>query len=346
MLNNIFQKIKSQKEIINISQRLKQQKKIVVTFNGSFDILHAGHALALNEAKIQGNILIVPLNSDKSVKSYKGPNRPIIPQKQRALQLAALECVDYVVLYNETNSIKILDKIKPNIHCNGSDWGLNCIEREVVEKNKGQIYILKFTKGLSTSNLIKKILQVYKAPVNKAVFIDRDGTLNYNEPEYLHKIKDFKFTPGSIQALRKLSKTDYKIIIITNQSGIARGYYKESDIKKLHTWLKKYLKEKGIKIYDIIYCPHHPDITGPCKCRKPGTAMIEKMRDKYQLSLNDSWIIGDTLNEIIAGRCMNMKTIMTKTRGIGPKEKESKKIGPQFRIKTLAKAIGIILKNK
>lgn len=326
-------KIKTQKQISEISVNLKKQNKVVVTYNGSFDLLHAGHIQSLQEARQQGDVLIIALNSDKSVKSYKGPHRPIISQKNRALQLATLECVDYVVLFDQINSINILNKIKPNIHCNGADWGKNCVEREIIEKNKGRIHVLKFVKGLSTSNLIKKIIEVYKTPVNKAVFIDRDGTLNINKPEYLHKIQDFQFTPGAIPALKKLSKTDYKIIIITNQSGIARGYYKKSDLIKLNNWLINYLKNKNIRIDDILYCPHHPD--DKCKCRKPETGMIEQARDKYKLSLNDSWLIGDSECDILTGRLMNVKTILIADK------KPDFKIGPQFIAKNLKEAIEI-----
>lgn len=154
-------KIKTQEGIIGICRNLKKRKKTIVTYNGSFDILHLGHVKSLQEAKKQGDVLIVPLNSDKSIKAYKSPKRPIIPQSQRAQMLAALSCVDYVVIFNETNPIKILDKIKPDIHCNGADYGKNCIEKDIVEKNGGKIHILKWIPSLSTSKIIKKILEAY-----------------------------------------------------------------------------------------------------------------------------------------------------------------------------------------
>jgi len=154
-------KLKNQKSIIGIVSNLRKQGKKIVTYNGSFDILHLGHVKSLQEARKQGDVLIVPLNSDKSIKGYKSPKRPIIPQSQRAQMLAALSCVDYVVIFNELNPIKILDKIKPDIHCNGADYGKNCIEKDIVEKNGGRIYILKWIPGLSTSKIINKILDAY-----------------------------------------------------------------------------------------------------------------------------------------------------------------------------------------
>ena len=127
-------KLKTQNEIVQIARKLKERGKKVVALSGSFDILHSGHIQSLKEAKTQGDILIVLLNSDKSIKEYKGPARPINPQKERALVLAALEPVDYIVLFNEITPKKILEKIKPNIFCQGGDWGKDCIKRETVEK--------------------------------------------------------------------------------------------------------------------------------------------------------------------------------------------------------------------
>ncbi len=135
-------KIKSQKEIVKIIQGLKKKGKKIVTYNGSFDVLHFGHIESLKEAKKQGDILIIPLNSDKSIRLYKGSNHPINSQKKRAEALTVLECVDYIVLFDEINCKNILNKIKPNIHCNGSDWGKSCVERSVVEKNGGKIFII------------------------------------------------------------------------------------------------------------------------------------------------------------------------------------------------------------
>jgi rfaE bifunctional protein nucleotidyltransferase chain/domain len=278
-------KVKMQQEITEIVYRLKRQGKKVTTFNGSFDILHIGHVKSLKEAKSKGDVLIVLVNSDESIKSYKGPTRPIVSQAERVGILSSLESVDYVTIFDEINPILILDKIKPDIHCNGSDWGKNCIEREVVEKNGGKIHLLKWHKGFSTTGLINKIIEVYSLPPVKAVFIDRDGTINDNKNGYVHRIEDFDFLPNTIRALRELSKTNYKIIIITNQSGVGRGYYQKDQIKQLHRWLLKTLKNEGIRIDKIYYCPHRPE--DGCSCRKPKIGMlIEAVRD-FGISLSN-----------------------------------------------------------
>ena len=332
-------KIKNQKEIFKISQNLKRQGKKVVTFNGSFDILHLGHIKSLKEAKEQGDVLIVLVNSDKSIRIYKGLRRPIISQKERVETVAALEDVNYVTIFDEITPKEILDKIKPNIHCNGLDWGKNCIEREVVEKNGGKIHILKWSPGLSTTKLIKRILDVYSKPEVKAVFLDRDGTININRPEYLHKIEGFKFAPGAVSTLQRLSQTDYKIIILTNQSGINRGYFKKKDLRKLHQWLLKELRRKRVRIDKIYYCPHRSEDN--CSCRKPKIGLLIKASKNFDINLNKSWIIGDEEKDIKMGREANVKTVK-----IGKRLPKTSKIQPNYYAKNLLEAVKIILLEK
>jgi len=141
----------------SISKFLNSKGKKIVTTNGSFDLLHHGHIAFLKEARLQGDVLIVGLNSDSSIRKNKGPHRPLISQEHRAEMLLSLEFVDYVHIFNESTPIPFLNKIKPHIHVNGSEYGEDCIEADTVRKNNGQLYIIKIIKGFSTSALIKKI---------------------------------------------------------------------------------------------------------------------------------------------------------------------------------------------
>lgn len=293
-------KLKSQKQLVKLVKDLKNSGKKIVTCNGSFDVLHKGHFQKIKECGKQGDVLILCLNSDKSVRAYKGLGRPINSQKVRAENLAVLDDIDYLVIFDEINPKKILSEIKPDIHCVGRDWGKDCVERETVEKNGGKIYVARWKKGYSTSNLVK-------APSIKAVFLDRDGVINVNEPEYVHRKDDFKFAPGAIPALKKLSRTDYKIIIMTNQSGIGRGYFGEKDLKNLHEWMLEELEKENIRIDKIYYCPHAP--WENCSCRKPKTGMIKKAVKDFGMNLSKSWIIGDSEQDIKMGKEVNLKTI-------------------------------------
>src|SRR5204862_2624113 len=119
-------------DLRGLSVSLKAGGKRIVTLNGSFDLLHVGHLHILREAKRQGDVLIVGLNSDASVRGYKGPARPIIPRAERARMLLALRAVDYVHIFDEAVPMPFLEQVKPNVHVNGSEYGKDCIEAPTV----------------------------------------------------------------------------------------------------------------------------------------------------------------------------------------------------------------------
>jgi len=155
-------KIKTRKEIGKIVSKLRKENKKIVTCNGAFDLLHIGHIKFLQEAKEQGDILIVGLNSDSSIKRYKDKKRPILSEKYRAEILAALGCVDFVTIFSEKDPRPLLRIIKPDVHVNGIEYGEECIESKVVKKYGGRLHLVPMFKDFSTTNLIKKILRVYK----------------------------------------------------------------------------------------------------------------------------------------------------------------------------------------
>lgn len=155
-------KIVSLKKLISLRAEFRQAGKVVVTTNGSYDILHAGHVKSLEESKAQGDILIVGINSDASVRAYKSPDRPIIPEQYRAAVVAGLASVDYVFLFDELNPIAFVNALKPDVHTNGLDYGENCVERDAVVANGGRLHLLKKYEGISTSQIIDKILSVYR----------------------------------------------------------------------------------------------------------------------------------------------------------------------------------------
>jgi len=158
---------------------------------------------------------------------------------------------------------------------------------------------------------------------NKAIFLDRDGVIN-KEVNYLSNPDDFEFVKGSIKALKILKQKGYLLIVITNQSGIARGYFTKEILNEIHNKMIRILTQNNVELDDIFYCPHHPDITGPCKCRKPNPGMILTAKDKYNINLNDSFMVGDTLKDIKTGLNAKCKTVLVLT-GYGIEEQ--KKIG-------------------
>jgi len=135
----------------------------------------------------------------------------------------------------------------------------------------------------------------------KAAFLDRDGVINI-DTGYVGKIEDFKFKDGIFELLGLLQDLGFTLFVVTNQSGIARGYYSEDDFYKLTEWMKDELRKKGIEIKDVRFCSHHPDITGECECRKPKPGMILDLAKKYNIDLKNSIMIGDSKRDIEAAK--------------------------------------------
>ena len=131
----------------------------------------------------------------------------------------------------------------------------------------------------------------------KTIFLDRDGVIN-KEVNYLHKIDSFIFIDDIFESCQYFLSAGYEIIIITNQSGIARGYYSQNDYEKLTNWMLDQFTKNKVSILDIFYCPHSPDSN--CNCRKPKPGMFFSATKKHKINLNESWMIGDKETDIIA----------------------------------------------
>lgn len=156
-------KILSRRQLLSCIRQIRAGGKTIVTTNGSFDILHAGHLFLLERAKEYGDILIVGLNSDSSIRRYKSPLRPIIPERFRAKLLAAIQFVDYVHLFAETDPIRFLRDVKPDVHVNSAQYGRDCIEAPVVKDVGGRLVLIPVkTNLLSTSTIIDSIIKKYE----------------------------------------------------------------------------------------------------------------------------------------------------------------------------------------
>lgn len=135
--------------------------------------------------------------------------------------------------------------------------------------------------------------------LRKALFLDRDGVVNV-EKNYLHKIEDFELMDGIIDVCHAYQKEGYLIIIVTNQSGISRGYYSEEDFSRLSEWMVEHFKTLGITLTHIYHCPHHESIDGACACRKPEAGMFLEAQATYGLDMEHSVMIGDNERDIEA----------------------------------------------
>jgi len=172
--------------------------------------------------------------------------------------------------------------------------------------------------------------------MNKAVFLDRDGTINVDK-EYVHKVEDLEFIPGVLEALAKLAKTDYRIIIITSQSGIGRGYYTQNDYEIFTKNMLNKIKRNGGRIDAVYFCPHSPD--AGCDCRKPKPKMILDAARDFNIDLSKSYMIGDKRADMIMGDNAGCKKIRVMT---GKGEKSD----ADYTAKDLADAIDAIINKK
>jgi len=155
-------KIQSIARLQSIVGNLKRQGKKVVFTNGCFDILHVGHVRYLSKARETGDLLIVGLNTDRSVRTIKGEQRPIVSERERAEVLAALAIVDYIVLFDEPDPLRLITALKPDILVKGADWAKDeIVGRDVVEKGGGKVIRIPLVPGSSSTNLIDRIIKVY-----------------------------------------------------------------------------------------------------------------------------------------------------------------------------------------
>lgn len=160
--------------------------------------------------------------------------------------------------------------------------------------------------------------------MKRAVFLDRDGTINI-EKEYLYQATDFEFIPGAAEAIRLLNQSGFMVVVVTNQSGVARGYYTEEDVENLHRHIDRELERCGAHVDTWLYCPHHPTGRGsyalPCNCRKPLPGMLQDAAARHDIDLENSAMIGDKLADIEAGMAAGCRTILVRT-GYGAGEEQ------------------------
>lgn len=189
--------------------------------------------------------------------------------------------------------------------------------------------------------------------MNRAVFLDRDGTIN-EEMGYINHPDRFKIFPFIPESISLLNQLNYKVIIVTNQSGVARGYFTESLVIKLHRKLIKYLKENNAHIDAIYYCPHHPtEGTGKyklnCNCRKPKSGMIDRAVKELKIDLNRSYLIGDRYKDIVFAKKMKIRAGLVMT-GYGKGEylyqRKSWKVMPDIIGENLLEIVRFIYKNE
>jgi D-glycero-D-manno-heptose 1,7-bisphosphate phosphatase len=165
--------------------------------------------------------------------------------------------------------------------------------------------------------------------INKTVFLDRDGVITEDPPHYAHRLDQLRIIPRSAKAIQLLNAHNFHVIVISNQSGIARGYYKEEDVKIFNDEMVSLLAKAGAHIDALYYCPHHPDAIIErykinCECRKPKPGMILDAAQKNSLDIEKSFVVGDKWSDIEAGKSAGCKTVLVLT-GHGKEEVDKKR---------------------
>jgi D,D-heptose 1,7-bisphosphate phosphatase len=178
-------------------------------------------------------------------------------------------------------------------------------------------------------------------PKFKAVFLDRDGTI-CEDVSYLARVDDLKLFPFAAESVRLLNENNFLAILITNQSGIARGFFDENALQKIHEKLVLELAEQNAKLDAIYFCPHYPDDN--CDCRKPKTGMIEQATKDFPVDLENSWMVGDKAIDIETGFNAGTKSALVLT-GYGQKETEKLKRNPDFVAENLLEVVERIIKK-
>ncbi|OGQ17924.1 MAG: hypothetical protein A3B70_02045 [Deltaproteobacteria bacterium RIFCSPHIGHO2_02_FULL_40_11] len=179
----------------------------------------------------------------------------------------------------------------------------------------------------------------------KAIFLDRDGTINVEQPQYLTSIEKLDIMDEAYDAIRLIQENHFKSIVVTNQSCVGRGLLEEPLLQKIHETMRHRLAEKKAYLDSIYYCPHRPD--EGCMCRKPKTGMFEQAAREHQIDLKQSYMIGDKEFDILAGKNAGLKTVLVLTGGGENTLKYfSKKIQPDFIAPNILEAVKWILSSQ
>ena len=293
----------------DLPARLAALPRPLVFTNGVFDVLHRGHVNYLHQAAALGGSLIVAVNSDTSARMLgKGPDRPLNRAEDRAAVLAGLASVALVTFFDERTPVELIKAIRPDLYVKGGDYDMETLEEtRVVRSWGGDALAIPFIDGYSTTSLVQRIRAGDNAPApRKAAFLDRDGVINLDRA-YVHRWDEFEFVPGAIDAMQRLKNAGYALVVVTNQSGLARGYYSEAQYQILTAAMKQALADAGAAVDAVYHCPHHPsgsvaDLAIECNCRKPAPGMILRAAQELNLSLADSILVGDKPSDIEAAR--------------------------------------------
>lgn len=299
-----------------ISRWREQALKIGFTC-GAFDLLHAGHVRYLQTAKGLCDRLIVAVNSDDSVRAYKNPLRPIVPEQQRMEVVGALAAVDAVVAMPDRRPNRLLERFQPDLYIKGGDYAAEQLRSApVVEAYGGRAVVIPLEHATSTSALIRRIqdVSIHAAPEEALsvrgrplVCLDRDGTLIENK-HFLNSPEKVKLLPGVGESLRALQDAGYQLAMVTNQQGLGLGYFDYDTLVSINSEVFKQLAPFGVRIAKVYFCPH--SFAEECECRKPGSRLIERALHDLEAPREHSFFIGDSVSDATAAQVAGVSAVI------------------------------------
>ncbi len=325
--------INNKEDLLTKISELRQNNIKIGTVSGSFDCFHEGHKFSLEFCKKNVDKLLVLINSDKSISTYKGKNRPLDRIDKRIKALEDFSPKNIYFIFDDLVPNKILQLIKPDVHFISKDWSKNPVEKHVIEENGGIVIEHPHLEGISTSINLKKNNKDER--INKAIFFDRDGTIN-DDVGYLNNLEEINIDENALKGLERISKLDYLNIVVTNQSGVEKGYLNLEMLNDINNKIKDIIKQNNGRIDHVYFDTSTAE--KPSNFRKPKNGMVLKAVEEHNLSLKDSWVIGDRDTDIELGKMCNMKSILISNE----RYKYKSKIKPDFIVNDLVEAYEII----
>tara|TARA_X000000950_G_scaffold289542_1_gene415253 strand:+ start:6459 stop:7439 length:981 start_codon:yes stop_codon:yes gene_type:complete len=322
--------IKNAEDLLTQVDKLKSQRKKIGAISGSFDGYHKGHRYALRYCSERVDFLFVLINSDQSVKTYKGNQRPFNDLDKRIKSIDNDFKNLYLYSFDELIPNNTLEIIRPNFYFLTNEWIKNPVEDVVLKRFGTKIVKHPLLQNISTTSIL-----AHDESSKGAIFFDRDGTIN-EDVGYLNSIDNIKIQKDNLEALRKLSSLDFINIIISNQSGVGHKYFSISKLNEINNEILLRIEKSGGRINKIYFDTSTND--NPSKNRKPNIGMILNARKDFDISLKKSWVIGDKHTDIELGKKCNMKTIYIKNK----KYKYRSPFKPDFTVSNLLETYDII----
>jgi rfaE bifunctional protein nucleotidyltransferase chain/domain len=298
--------------------------------SGTFDLLHQGHLDSLKEAKENCSCLVVGVNSDNSVRRYKGPRRPVQKESGRVSLVSELKPVDIAFLFDDFNNTQNLLALRPHLYFKGEEYRTRGLSTYKICQELGiKIVFTSYREGSSTTSLISKVaditdpflLDVTSTPLTTVsgrgvVFLDRDGTI-IRHVDYLSDPKEVELLPHAVNGLRKLKDAGFALVMVTNQPGLGTGLVTRGEFIQVTKHLLSLLYPYKVTFDKILFCPH--SLASNCRCRKPEIELYKNAHLQLKFEESSSYVIGDMTSDLEFARRSGCKSVLV-TTGYGGRD--------------------------